>query len=56
MIEIEFEWFKVGREQFKDRIYANYQDCGPLNSIIHNFTNVSKINDYENVIYFISSS
>jgi hypothetical protein len=27
--------------------------CAPINSMIHNFLDASKINDYENVIYSI---
>jgi hypothetical protein len=31
-------------------------DCAPTNSMIDNFLNVSKINDYESVVYLIASS
>jgi hypothetical protein len=31
-------------------------DCAPTNSTIDKFLNVSKINDYESVVYLIASS
>jgi hypothetical protein len=31
-------------------------DCAPTNSMIDKFLNVSKINDYESVVYLIASS
>jgi hypothetical protein len=30
--------------------------CAPINSMIHNFLDASKINDYENIIYYIVPS
>jgi len=30
--------------------------CAPIDSMIHNFLDASKINDYENIIYYIVPS
>lgn len=34
--------------------YERHIDCATTNSMINNFLNVSKINDYENVLYLIT--
>jgi len=56
-MNLEYQIFIYNNASF-DNFDSNNEEihCTPIYSMIHNFLNVLKIMDYENIIYFIASS